>query len=201
MKQVFEKVHIDLLNNINQSQCSAQGQIFHFKPSILHSTLFSAFLFVSSHSPFIMLLSVICYLLLPRTFFPFTIPSRVSFSRQFLLSQSPSQFLFLFFISSSILLPSPTLSSITEYLFCLVYFTHSILPHIHISNASSHFYHSVVVSKSLHHTTPHSTQSTSLVSSLVFPPKDPQKMLLFLLKASFAITILSSLLHSSSDRY
>ena len=42
---------------ISQSQCSAQGQVFHCKFSILHSTLFSAFLFVSSYSPFIIMLS------------------------------------------------------------------------------------------------------------------------------------------------
>ena len=36
-------------------------------------------------------------------------------SRHFLLSQCPSQFLFLFHISSSIILPSPTLSSTTDY--------------------------------------------------------------------------------------
>ena len=66
-----------------------------------HSPLYPllSILFVSSYSPFIIMLSIIWYLLLPRTFFPFTIPSRASFSRQFLLSQWPSQFIFLFFIS------------------------------------------------------------------------------------------------------
>ena len=43
----------------------------------LHSILFSAFLFVYSCSPFIIMLSITWYLLLPRTFFPFTIPSRI----------------------------------------------------------------------------------------------------------------------------
>ena len=56
------------------------------RPAILHSTLFSVFLFESAYSPFIMMLSIWC-VLLPRTFFPFTIPSRASFSRQFFLSQ------------------------------------------------------------------------------------------------------------------
>ena len=45
--------------SINQSQCSAQRQVFHCKLSILHSTLFSAFLFVYSYSPFIIMLSII----------------------------------------------------------------------------------------------------------------------------------------------
>ena len=45
------------------SQCPAQGQVFHCKlSSIIHSTLFSAFLFVASYSPFIiMLLSDMCF--------------------------------------------------------------------------------------------------------------------------------------------
>ena len=52
-------------------------------------------------------------------FLPFTIPSRASVSRQFLLSHWPRQFLFLFFISSSIILPSHTISSTTAFVFCL----------------------------------------------------------------------------------
>ena len=96
-------------------------------------------------------------------FLPFTNPSRASFSRQFLLSQWPSQFIFLFFlISSSIIIPSPTISSTTAFVFCL-----SILyaPYFSISTSEMLpvvFAHSVVVSKSLHHMTLHSTQSTSL---------------------------------------
>ena len=69
-----------------------------------------------------MMLTIIWYLLLPRTFFPFTIPSRASFSRQFLLSQWPSQFIFLFYMSSSIVLPSPTLSSKTPFLVLFLHF-------------------------------------------------------------------------------
>ena len=49
------------------------------------------------HSPFIIILSIIGYLLLLRTFLPFTIPSRASVSRQFLLRQWSSQFRFLFY--------------------------------------------------------------------------------------------------------
>ena len=103
-----------------------------------HSTLFSAFLFVSAYSPFVMMLSIIWYFLLPRTFFTFTISSRSSFSMQFLLNQRPSRFLFLFFISSSVL-PSPTLSSTTAIYILSAHFTRSILLHIHIANASSRF--------------------------------------------------------------
>ena len=61
---------------------------------------------------------------------PFIIASRASFSRQFLLSQLPSQFLFLFFINSSIILLSPTISSTTEFFILSVHFTCSIFLHI-----------------------------------------------------------------------
>ena len=72
------------------------------------------------------MLSIIWYFLLPRTFFPFTIPSRASFSRQFLPSQWPSQFLFLFLISSSIILPSPTLSITIAFSILSAHFTRSV---------------------------------------------------------------------------
>ena len=72
-------------------------------------------------------------------FLPFIIASRASFSRQLLLSQWPSQFLFLFFISFSIILPPPTLSSTTAFFILSVHFIRSILLHIHTSNASSRF--------------------------------------------------------------
>ena len=123
--------------------------------------------------------SIIWYLLLPRAFFAFTNPYRASFSRQFLLSQWPSQFLFFFFISSSIILPSPTLSGTTTFLFSL-----SILhaPSFSISTSQTLpdiFAHSVVVSKSLNHTTLHSTQSTTLVSSVVIFPRARRKSFFF----------------------
>ena len=81
----------------------------------------------------VMIFTVVSYIIiiLISTFFPFTIPSRSSFSRQFLLSQWPSQFLFLFFISSSIILPFPTLSSTTAFFILSVHFTRSILLHAH----------------------------------------------------------------------
>ena len=91
-------------------------------------------------------------------------PSRASFSRQFLLSQWPSQFLFLFFISSSINLffLLPLFLAQLHFLFCLSIlhapsfsiFTSQMLPIV--------FAHSVVVSKSLHQSTLHSTESTLL---------------------------------------
>ena len=100
-------------------------------------------------------------------FFPFTFPCRASFSRQLILSQRPSQFLFLFFMSSSIILRSPTLSSTTAFFILSDHFTRSILLHSTSLILPVVYAHSVVVSKSLHLTTLHSTQSTSLVSSVV----------------------------------
>ena len=55
-------------------------------------------------------------------YFEETISSRWSFSRQCLLSQWPSQFLFLFFIISSVILPSTTLSSTTAFFILSVHF-------------------------------------------------------------------------------
>ena len=162
---------------INQSLCSAQGQGFHCKLNILHSTLFSAFLFVSAFISFIMMLSNIWYLLLPRKFFPFTIPCRASFYRRFLLSQWPSKFLFLFFISSSIILLSPTLPSIAAFLFCL-----SILhaPSFSISTSQMFpvvFAHYIVVSAP-YNATLHTKHFSNLLLNIF--SKSPQKMLLFL---------------------
>ena len=79
----------------------------------------------------IMMLSITWYLLLPRTFFPFIIPSRASFSRQFLLSQWPS------------------LSS-TTFLFCLSIFHAQSFSIFTSQTLSVVFAHSVVMSKSLH---------------------------------------------------
>ena len=141
------------------------------------------------------MLSIIRYLLLPRTFFPFTIPSRAFFSRQFLLIQWPSQFLFLFLISYSIILPSPTLSSTTAFLNFSVHFTRSILLHSHISSASScfcSFRRSVQVSAP-YNTTLHTKRFTSLFHSSF--SKGLQKMLLLPLLSS------ALLLDSSSCCY
>ena len=163
-------MHFILLPSITTVFC--QGPVFHSKFSILRSILFSAFLFVSSYSPFIVMLYIIWYLVLPRTFFAFTIPYRMSFSRQILLRNWPSQFIFLSFISSSSILPSLTLSSTnTFFLFWL-----SILHAPSFSIAASEmlpvvFAHSVPVSNSLYHTTLHSTQRTSPASSLVLFPR------------------------------
>ena len=136
------------------------------------------------------MLSIIWYLLLPRTFFPFTIPSRASFNRQFLLSQCPNQFLFLFLISSSIILPSPTLSSTTAFFILSVHFTLSILLHTHISNPSSRFcsFRGSVQVSAPYNTTLYTKHFTSLFRSSF--PKDPRKCFFFLLKASFAIAML-----------
>ena len=125
------------------------------------------------YSPFIMMLSIVWYLL-PRTFFPFTIPSTASFSRQFLLSQWPIQLLFLLSVPA-LLFHLPFFEAQLNILFWLSIlhapsfsiFTCQVIPVV--------FAHSVVVSKFLHHTTLHSTQSTSLASSLVLFPRVRRK--------------------------
>ena len=84
--------------------------------------------------------------------------SRAPFSRQFLLSQRSSQFLVLFFISSSIILPSSVHSSTTAFFNSSVHFARPMLLHIHISNASSRFCSfrcSAQVSAPYNATTPH----------------------------------------------
>ena len=106
------------------------------------------------------------YLLLPRTFFPFTIPSRASFS-----SSGPANF-----FCSSLSVPAiffllPLFLAQLHFLFCL-----SILHATSFSMPTSQmlpvvFAHSVIVSRSLHHLTLHSTQNTSLVSSVVLFPR------------------------------
>ena len=131
---------------------------------------------LSSYSPFIIMVSYHLISSSARTFFPFTIPCRASFSRQFLLSQWPRLFLFLFFISSSIILPSHTLSITT------VFFILSILHASSFSTLTSNMLpvvlaHSVVVYKSLHRSTLHSTQSTSLISAVVLFPRARRKRL------------------------
>ena len=123
---------------------------------------------VSAFSPFIIMLSIIWYLLLFLTFFPFTIPSTASFSRQFLLSQWPVNL-----FSSSLSVPAlflllPLFLAQLNVLFCVPVLhvpsffisTYQMLPVV--------FAHSVVVSKSLQHTTILSTQSTSLICSVFF---------------------------------
>ena len=66
---------LQVIQSINQSIIVFCPRV-HCKLSIFHSTVFSAFLFVSSYSPFIIMFSIIWYLLLPRNLFPCTIPSR-----------------------------------------------------------------------------------------------------------------------------
>ena len=112
---------------------------WQLKLTDMPSTLFSAFLFVSSHSTFIIMLSIIWYLLLPRTFVPFTIPSRASFSRQFLLSQCRSQFLFSSLSVPALFFLVPLYQTLQHFFILSVHFTRSILLHTQISNASSCF--------------------------------------------------------------
>ena len=142
------------------------------------------------------MLSNIWYLLLPCTFFPFTIRSRASFSRQFLLCQWPANF-----FSSSLSVPALffLLTLFTAQLHFLFYLSILHAPSFSISTYQMLpviFAHFVVVSKSLHHTTLHYTQSTSLASSLVLFPRVCWKCFSFLPLLSSAL-----LLDSSSGCY
>ena len=111
------------LKNIQSINHSVLPKGRSFTANSAFSTLPSSqrVLFVSPYIPFTIMLSIISYFLLPRTFLPFTISPRASFSRQLLLSQCSNQFIFLFFFNFSIILPSPTLSSTTA----LFYFSKS----------------------------------------------------------------------------
>ena len=99
------------------------------------------------------------------------------------------------FFSSSLSVPAlffllPLFLAQLHFLFCLFILhapsfsisTSQMLPVVSV--------HCDVVSKSLHHTTLHSTQNTSLVSSVVLFPRARRKCNFFLLKASFDIAIL-----------
>ena len=152
-----------------------------FPPQTQHSPLYPllTFFFVSSYSPFIIMLSIIWYRLLPRTFFSFTIHSRASFSRQFLLSQWSSQFLFPSLSVPALFFLLPLFLAQLYFLFCL-----SILHALSFSIPTSQmlpvvFDHSVVVSRSMHHTTLHTTQNTLLVSSVVLFPRARRKCFFF----------------------
>ena len=121
-------------------------------------------------------LSIIWYLLLPRNVFshlPY-LPEHPSACSSFLASGPANLFpsslsiLALFFLL-------PLFIAQLHVLFCL-----SILHHPSFSISTSQmlpivFAQSVVVSKSMHHTTIHSTQSTSLSSSLVLFPRVRRK--------------------------
>ena len=93
-------------------------------------------------------------------------------------------------MSSSIILPSPTFSSITAFFILCVPFTRSLLLHIHITNASNRFcsFRRSALDSEPYNATLHTKHFTSLFRGSF--SKGPQKMLLFLLKAYFAIAIL-----------
>ena len=120
------------LKSINQSKCYAKGQTQHSPLYPLFRLPFRIFLQSIYHNVGYHLISSSAsnFLLIYHTFQSIF---------QFLLSQWPSQFLFLSLISSSIIFPTPTLSSTTALFILSVHFTRNILLHIHISTASSCF--------------------------------------------------------------
>ena len=108
-------------------------------------------------------MSIILYLLLPRTFFLLEHSSAGSF---FLASDPVNLFSYSLSVPALFFL-LPLFLAHLQFLFCLA-ILHA--PSFSISTSQIlpvGFAYSVVVSKSLHHTTLHSTQSLSLASSLV----------------------------------
>ena len=100
------------------------------------------------------------------------------------------------FFSSSVSVPAllfllPFFAAQLHFFILSVHITCSILLHIHISNASSHFcsFCCRVQVSALYNTTLHTKHFANLFLGSFY--KDPQEMLLFLLKASFAAAILS----------
>ena len=126
------------------------------------------------------------------TFFSFTISSSISLEGSFFLTSGPAIIFFSYQIQHY---SFSTLSNTASFL--SVHFTCSILLHIRISYVSSHFF-------SLHPNVqvcaPHSTHSTSLVSSSVIFPRICRKFVFFYWK--LLLSLLSSvwLLDSSSCR-
>ena len=110
------------------------------------------------------------------------------------------------FFSSSLPVPAlffllPVFPAQLDFSFLFIHFT--FYPSFSISTSQmlpGVYAHSVVVSKSLHHRTLRSTQSTSLDSSLVLF-QGPAENGSYLLKTSFAIAILCFTYDSSSCCY
>ena len=94
-----------------------------------HSPLYPllSLLYVSSYSPFIILLSIIRYLLLPRTSISSTIPSGAS-SRPVLISQWPNQFFPSSLSAPAVYFLLPLSLAQLHFLFCYPFYTlHSSL--------------------------------------------------------------------------
>ena len=171
--QNLNSIDILVSNIFNQSQCSAQGQVFHCKLSILQSP--------SSQPCFSYLHPVYLTQCFPSSdvFFCCEPSSRLPF-----LVEYPSAGIsFLASSSTTVFFLLPLFLAHLHFLFCL-FILHA--PTFSISTSLMLpvvFPHSVVVYKSLHHTTLHHTNHFTSLFINSFS-KGPQKMLLFLLKAS-----------------
>ena len=134
----------------------------------------SAFPLLSSYSPFIIMLSFdILFCLELSSRLPF-LQEHPSAGTSF-LTNGPANFFFSSLSVPALFFLLPLFLAQLHFLFCL-----SILHAPSFSIPTSQmlpvvFSHSVVVSRSLHHTTLHSTQNTSLVSSVVLFPRVRRK--------------------------
>ena len=160
--------------------------------SINHSVLTKGGLSLhTQHSPLYPLLSLPFPILIQSIYRNVVLSSDIFFCRElsshlpFLLEHPSAGSSFLAsgttnFFSSSLSVPAsffllPFFLSQLHFLFCPFYTPHPS-PYPHLKFFQACFAHSIVVSKSLHHTTTlHSIQSTSLASSLVVFPRVHRK--------------------------
>ena len=176
-------IDFSINQSINQSQCSAKGQVFHCKLSILHSTLFSAIFFIFAHS----LSSDIFFYREPSSHLPFLL-ERPSAGSSLLASSPVNSFSSSLSIPALFFLLPLFLAQLHFYFACPFYTFHpSPYPHLKCFQRFCSFRRTVQDSAP-YNATLHTKHFTSLF--LCYSSKDPQKMLLFLLKGSFAIAIL-----------
>ena len=161
--------------------------VFFTANSALSTLPYSQPSFSNLHTIHLSMLSIIWYLLLPRTYFPFIIPSRASYSKRSFLASDPVNFSPYSLSVPALFFLLPLFLAQLHFLFWL-----SILHAPSISNASNRFCsfrRNVQVSAPLNAIlyTKHFT-SVFLFSF----SKGPQKMLLFLFKVSSSALLLDS---------
>ena len=112
-------------------------------------------------------------------FLPFTIPSKASFSSSLFSASGPANFFFYSLSVPKLFFLLPLFLAQLNFLFCL-FILHA--PSFSIPTSKKLpvvIAHSVLVSWSLHHTTLHSTQNTSLASSVVLFSRARRKFFFF----------------------
>ena len=155
--------------SVKQSQCSAQGQVFHCKLSFstLPSSQPSFSYLYTVHLLYCCLSSDILFCNEFSSHLPYLL-EHPAIGSSFLASGTAN------FLSSSLSVPAlffvRPLFLAQQHFFVMSesFYTLHSSPYPHLKCFQSFFSHSALVSKFLHHTTLHFTQSTSLVSSYFF---------------------------------